>query len=106
MSYLVEESKEAVRDLDAIIAYLVDTLRSPSAAKRVLDEYEALIEALEQTPWAFPLVRDELMSFAGYRWASVSSYMVFFTIGEGEPEGFVSIHRIAHESRNWMSLLR
>lgn len=119
MSYAVEESAAAAHDLDAIIAYHVDTLKSPRAAKRVLDEYEQLIDTLEQTPWAFPLVRDELMSFAGYRWASVSSYMVFFTVAENddkknqgeqnavsECEGVVSIHRIAHESRNWTRLLR
>ena len=104
MSYIVEESSAAARDLDMIIAYLVDTLKSPSAARRVLNDYSTLLDVLEETPFVYALVRDDLLSFAGYRWAPISSYMVFFTVDEERKT--VSIHRIAHESRNWMQLLR
>lgn len=84
-------------------AYLVDTLKNPQAARRLLEEYEQLIDTLEQTPAAYPLVRDELLAFAGYRWAPVSAYRVFFTVDENAQR--VDIHRIAHRSRNWMQLL-
>lgn len=104
MKYTANESAVAARDLDMAVMYLVDTLKSPSAAKRLLDEYEALISALEETPSVYPLVRDDLLAFCGYRWAKASSYMVFFTVNEDAAT--VDIHRIAHESRNWVSLLR
>lgn len=104
MSYTVFESVHASRDLDMTIAYLVDTLKNPQAAKRVIDEYEKLLGNLEKTPEAYPLVRDDLLAFAGYRWAAVSSYMVFFTVNEDIKR--VDIHRITHESRNWVKLIR
>ena len=103
MRYTVFESAHAARDLDMAIAYLVDTLKTQAAAATLLDEYEQLLTALEETPTAYPFVRDELLSFAGYHWAPVSSYMVFFTIDEKAKT--VSIHRIAHGSRNWAQLL-
>lgn len=103
MKFNVIESIHAARDLDLIVTYLVDTLKSPQAANHALDDYETLLEALEETPSAYPLVRDELLAFAGYHWAPVSSYMVFFTIDEPNKE--VHIHRIAHSSQEWASLL-
>ena len=103
MTYVVLESDHAARDLNLIVAYLVDTLKSPQAARNVLDDYETLLDALEETPTVYPLVRDELLAFAGYHWAPVSSYMVFFTIHEQEE--CVVIQRIAHSSRNWTQLL-
>lgn len=63
-----------------------------------------VVSALEEEPFVYPLVRDDLLAFCGYRWAKASSYMVFFTVDEGAAT--VDIHRIAHESRNWMQLLR
>ena len=104
MTYTVYESAHASRDLDMIVAYLVDTLKNAQAARRVLDEYEQLLDALEETPLSYPIVRDDLLAFAGYHWAPVSSYMVFFTVNEKERR--VDIHRIAHKSRNWIQLLR
>ena len=103
MSYEVCESSHAAIDLDLIIRYLVDTLKSPTAASRVLDEYENLVSTLEETPTAYPLVQDDLLAFAGYHWAPISSYMVFFTIDEEEKR--VDLHRIVHGSRNWVRLL-
>lgn len=104
MKYAVNESASATRDLDVAVAYLADTLKSPSAAKRLLDEYEDLVSALKKMPFVHPLVRDDLLAFCGYRWAKASSYLVFFTVNENAAT--VDIHRIAHESRNWMQLLR
>ena len=103
MRYSVFESAHAARDLDMAVSYLLNTLKTKSAATKLLKEYECLLKALEETPTVYPLVRDELLAFAGYHWAPVSSYMVFYTIDEEARE--VHIHRIAHGSRNWIQLL-
>ncbi len=103
MRYSVFESAHAARDLDMAVSYLLNTLKTKSAATKLLKEYERLLKALEETPTVYPLVRDELLAFAGYHWAPVSSYMVFYTIDE-EAQA-VHIHRIVHGSRNWIQLL-
>ena len=103
MRYSVFESAHAARDLDMAVSYLVNTLKTKSAATKLLKEYEHLLKALEKTPTVYPLVRDELLAFAGYHWAPISSYMAFYTIDEEARE--VHIHRIAHGSRNWIQLL-
>ena len=103
-SYTVRESSHARRDLDAAVSYLVDTLKNVDAAKNLLLEYEKLIASLEGLPSSHPLVRDELLAYAGYRWAGFSSYMAFFTVNEEARA--VDIHRIFHESRNWTQLLK
>ena len=103
MCYSVFESAHAARDLDMAVSYLVNTLKTKSAATKLLKEYERLLEALEETPTVYPLVRDELLAFAGYHWAPISSYLAFHTIDEEAKE--VHIHRIAHGSRNWIQLL-
>lgn len=103
MRYSVFESAHAARDLDMAVSYLLNTLKTKSAATKLLKEYERLLKALEETPTVYPLVRDELLAFAGYHWAPVSSYMAFYTIDEEARE--VHIHRIAHGSRNWIQLL-
>lgn len=103
MRYAVSESAAAAHDLEGIVSYLAEALKNPAAAKRVLDEYDALLSALEETPAAYPFVRDDLLASVGYRWVRVSSYMAFFTI-DGAAAA-VNVERIAHESRNWMKLL-
>ena len=101
--YSVHKSLQAARDLDMVVAYLVDTLKNPRAAEELLDGYENLLDSLEQMPTAHTKVRDGMLSLAGYYWAPVSSYMVFFTIDE--QDSLVHIHRIAHNKRNWANLV-
>ena len=102
--YTVVVSAIAARDLEMAVAYLADTLKSPAAARKLLDEYDHMLASLAEYPLSHPLVQDDLLSYAGYRWAAFSSYVAFFTV---EEQGkVVSIHRIAHEARSWMQLLR
>ena len=102
--YTVRESSHAKRDLDAAVSYIADTLKNTDAAKSLLLQYENLIGSLEDFPLSHPLVHDDLLAFVGYRWAGFSSYMAFFTVDEDAKT--VNVHRIVHESRNWIQLLR
>ena len=104
MSYTVLESAAASRDIDRAVSYMADTLKSPTAAKRFIGEYERAVSLLEATPLTFPLVRDDLLAFSGYRWISAGDYMLFFTVDEDHED--VNVERVAHSSQNWMQLLR
>lgn len=103
MTYSVFVTQSAERDLDGIALYLTEQLGNPSAALRMIDGFEALVTSLEETPTAYPYVRDELLMLAGYRWAPVSSYMVFFTFDE--TAGTVMVERVLHGSRNWKDIV-
>lgn len=103
MSYAVSVTASAENDLSAILSYLLESLKTPSGAQHLLDDFEKLVESVAKMPYAYPKVRDELLATIGYQWAPVSSYMVFFTIEEST--GTVTIERILHGKQNWRNLI-
>ena len=103
MNYTVHITSQAERDLDGIIAYLMGRFSSPTAAKSALDEFGSLVATLAITPELHAHVRDPLLRQVGYRWAPVSTYMVFYTIDKEEPA--VYIERVLHNSRNWREII-
>ena len=104
MAYSVNVTASAEADLVGIVDYLVKQFGSPSAALRVVDEFEALVASLAELPGAYAFVRDDLLALAGYRWSPVSSYMAFFTVDEDGKT--VNIERVLHSSRNWKKIVR
>ncbi|MBQ9067988.1 MAG: type II toxin-antitoxin system RelE/ParE family toxin [Eggerthellaceae bacterium] len=94
---------KAVQDLSAATGYIEHTLSSPSAAQGLLDAFEKLLGQLETMPEAHSFMRDDLLAYAGYRWAPFGSYLAFFIVDAENQE--VVIERIAHESRDWKALL-
>lgn len=93
-SYSVVVTDSAERDLAGIVDYVSGHLSNPTAALAILDEFEQLVESLEETPGAHAIVRDELLALAGYRWSAIGSYMAFFTIDE--TTRVVYIERVLH----------
>ena len=65
--YEVKVARSAERDLEGITSYLSLKLASPSAARKVVDEFEQLVKSLEVQLDAHATVRDELLALAGYR---------------------------------------
>ncbi len=103
-TYSVVVADPAANDLDGIVAYHIDTLSAPRAAADLLDDFDALLSELEETPGMYPKVRNLKLAMAGYRWAPIAnSYAAFFIIDEGENQ--VTIDRILYRPRNWQSLL-
>ena len=101
--YSVVVTETAERDLAGIVGYLSENLSNPGAALGVLDEFEHLIDSLEELPHAHATVRDEMLALAGYRWAPVGSYMAFFTVDEDA--AIVNIERVLHGTRNWREIV-
>ncbi|MDO4437740.1 MAG: type II toxin-antitoxin system RelE/ParE family toxin [Coriobacteriaceae bacterium] len=101
--FSVVETDAAMEDMRETLAYLKYRTGGKQAGANLLDAYEKLIEVLENTPLAFPVVADQIVSSLGYRWARIRSYIVLYTVSESE--GVVFIERIEHESRNWRALL-
>lgn len=101
--YRVNETERALNDLTEILTYLVKCLHNRQAAQKLLREYEKAVETLESLPLGFPLVREQTLSFLGYRWIAVENYAAFYTVDEAQ--GVVNIERVLHRRRNWARLL-
>lgn len=96
-------TESAIQDLNTAARYISKNLMNPQAASDLLDSFDALVLALENTAHVYPFVRDEVAKAAGYRWAEIGNYMVFFRVDNANTT--VYIERIAYKKRNWISLL-
>ena len=101
--YTVVVTKAAEDDLAGIADYLSSRLGNPEAALEPLGDFGHLVDSLETLPSAHAVVRDELLTLAGYRWSAVGSYMAFFTIDEESSS--VNVERVLHGRMNWHAIV-
>ncbi len=102
--YPVVITDAALSDLDFAIRYIALTLENPSAAAKMLDNFDNLAATLEDGAEGFPLVRDEVAAAAGYRWTQLGNYMVFFRCDKDA--NAVYVERIAYKRRDWIALIQ
>ena len=81
-NYEVLLSPKALRDLDAVYAYISSVLQAPDTAEALIDKLEAEIFSLEQSPYRCP--ERSIGSYAnkGYRQLLVKNYTVIYRIDE------------------------
>lgn len=101
MACSVFVAREAENDLDSIVGYLCNALRSPSAAEELLDAYETFIDVVEGYPQAYPLSGDGHLASLGYRKVQLRSYVALCRI-DGER---VVVSRIFHQSQDYARLV-
>jgi toxin ParE1/3/4 len=94
----------AKRDLRKTAAYIVDELKSPVAANHLLDDTETGIATLTDSPYIYPLVRDEYLAEKGIRLFSVRNYIVFYAVREENKT--IVILRFLYGRRDWMNILK
>ena len=99
----VQVTQTALQDLREAARYMRDALGSPAAAREFVDAFSEQVALLEVFPAGRPLVRDYELAQAGYRWCSVGSFMLFYTLDEGRRQVFVE--RLLYGARDWKSLL-
>lgn len=69
---------EAQRELDSIVAYLLDVSDGPAAAKGFLDELDEKLGLARETPLLFGLSRMPELAALGYRALFVRNYVVLY----------------------------
>lgn len=94
-------SQEAERELDAIIAYHVDTLCNPRAALVLLDEIEAKLRAVYEAPTIHAISREPQLALYGYRVVPVRRYLVLCKLENDE----VRVAHVFHGSQNCAQLI-
>ena len=99
MAYKVTVSESADRDLDDILAYIVEKLANPKAAADFADALEEKYTDLETHPLLFEMSRNERLAQMGYRRFVVGSYVALYLVNEERQE--VTIARIFYGGRDY-----
>ena len=98
-AYKVKIFPSAQRDLQELVEYL--NTRSADAALRTYDRIVSEIASLSTMPNRYPHPRDLSLAAKGYRYLSVSNYLVFYIVSSDT----VQIHRILYARRDYARLL-
>lgn len=102
--YRVELTESGEEDLRAALQYISGVLKNPGAAKALLAETETRLKQLEDLPFSFPPVSDDVLSAKGVRLFPVKGYLVFYIVRETEKR--ISVIRFRSSRRNWAYLLK
>lgn len=97
----VSLTDRASLDVAGIYAYLDETLLSPQAADRFLDELDRGVNFLRAFPEGRPLCSDPGLSSRGYRSFRVMDYVVIYTV-RGET---VHLLHAFHRSQDYAGIV-
>ncbi|MDE5891380.1 MAG: type II toxin-antitoxin system RelE/ParE family toxin [Acetatifactor sp.] len=101
MSYKIQYSAEALKDLDEIWEYILWELCNPDAAERVVTQMLDAIDALKEFPRQGPLLSSVAEVDSDYRFVISGNYMAFYRIVEKT----VYVDRILYQGREYMRIL-
>lgn len=96
-------TRPAMQDRRAIVSYLADSLASPTAAAKFLDEFDAQIRRISSNPCCFPLSADQALASKGYRKALVLGYVFVYVYDD--KEDVATVLRVFHQSQDYARYL-
>jgi len=98
MDYKLIVSELANSDLDGIVDYIINELRSPVAAAGLLDDIERCYEHLRKNPLMYEKCTDTRLEKDGYRKAVIKNYLLIYRF-EDEIKA-VKVARFFYAGRN------
>lgn len=101
--YTLKFTPLASEDLESIFGYIYETLSSPTAAYRIMDEIENKINRLTIFPNSGSLITDDGLGSRGYRKVVADNYLAFYLIDETEKQ--IVIMRVLYGARDYVELL-
>jgi plasmid stabilization system protein ParE len=104
MSYQIQITSIAERDIINAADYIEYNLKNPIAAENLLDEVTLRIESLSEFPERFGIVDDSVLASWKIRFVTVNNYLAFYTIDEDMQ--LVIVVRFLFQNSNWKSILR
>lgn len=90
MTYKINISEAAERDLNAIFEYIAVRLQNKEATIDFAKEVEKKYILLSEHPLMFPLSRDVRLKRKGYRKVSVKNYVMVYRVEPNKPEVFIA----------------
>lgn len=104
-SYKVLMAQPAVEDLQSIAVYIVNELKEPSTAKRLVGRIKEAIINLSEMPGRYSLVADERLAMQKIRKMIVDNYIVFYVVSEKAVTVTVVRILFLFSRRDWLNLL-
>jgi len=101
MTYSVEVTRPAERDLLGIYSYISDTLKEPETAARLYRALKQEILSLRSLPERYAVLDEPPYNKEGVRKMLVENYLVFYVIKDKT----VYILRILYNRREWQAIL-
>ena len=101
MGYKPSITREAQREYRSIVAYLVDALKSPQAARHFISEFESKVDIVRNHPETYALCHLPELAARGYRSASVMRYTFLYKVSDDE----IIIAHIFHQSQDYARLV-
>ena len=93
--YRVKYTQTALKRLDDILAYIAVTLCNPSAAKRLLDDFDEAIENVSKCPYAMSKAKNKNVTTKEYRKILVRQYLAIYRIDEKKKAIYILTFRYA-----------
>ncbi len=103
MAYKILKTDAFQRDLDAVIGYIVLSLKNRIAAVSLLDDIEKSYRDLEYMPLMYEACYDPCLKELGYRKVKIRNYIMIYKVNEDEK--IVYIIRLFHGKQNYEKLI-
>ena len=91
----------AQADLDSIFGYISENLKNPTAAVKLIDEFEKAFENILAFPESCPYVCNKYVKDETLRKLIVNNYIAFFRLKDEE----IQVIRVLYGMRNYQDLL-
>ncbi|MCD8005804.1 MAG: type II toxin-antitoxin system RelE/ParE family toxin [Oscillospiraceae bacterium] len=102
MNYRIHVTKKASKDVVEAADYIEFNLRNPTAADKLVDDFERKISTLSEFPDRNRIVDDPILKSWGIRFAMVNNYLAFYII----VDDIVHVVRFLYSRRNWAYILK
>ncbi|MDR1996732.1 MAG: type II toxin-antitoxin system RelE/ParE family toxin [Candidatus Margulisbacteria bacterium] len=96
-------SEAAQQDLANILAYLVEQLAAPQAAKDLLGETLKCYERLQSNPFIYETCNDIYLRAEKYHRALINNYVLIYKVNEKKHT--VNIHRFFYGKQDFLKLI-
>ncbi len=103
MDYNVIVTQDANKDLDEALDYIANHLKSPTAAKNLLEKVEKIYTELTFGPYIYAWCNQERLRDKGYRKVVVNNYIIIYRVDEDHKT--VYILRIFFGRRNYAEII-
>ncbi|MDR2132502.1 MAG: type II toxin-antitoxin system RelE/ParE family toxin [Clostridiales Family XIII bacterium] len=104
MTYRIDVTKSAERDLFEAARYVAADLQNPVAAGALLDAAAEAIDSLGEMPLRCAPAKDEALAARGIRILPVRNFLVFYAVREEKKT--IVIERFLYGRRDWLTILR
>jgi len=103
MVYKLIISKDVHSDIDGIVNYMVDKLKSAVAAAGFLDDVEKSYRNIVVNPLMYGFCNDDRLRNQGYRKIPIKNYIILYSVDEEAK--IVTVIRIFYGGRNYSELV-